>query len=270
MQASSNSNDPCGEGAKWLVKCPYCRMDVDIEATVCGHCQRDLVLYSPISQRCARTERGLTALHDSLGEVDFGPSSAIVGSIVLAFLLDYASWLPFASGWIAVPFESLAVLAPFFAAIVLGRFSGRISPIACSAVGIIAGLGGFAAHVIVWSFGALHSSYSDCISALNHMLTSSCKATVLLPSHWYVSAISYPAAGALLFISGHAFGRTLAPSPFQKWIADKSLGGAEKNQTLRRSVEVVIGVLTAVLPRLIEFLLGANHGTNGVSGAALH
>jgi hypothetical protein len=234
--------------------CPYCRKDVDDGATVCAFCQRDLILYSPIAKSCARTERGLTALQESLGQVDVGPASAIVASIVLAFSFDYVSWLPFASGWIQVPFQALGVLAPIFAAIVFGIFSGAISTTACSALGIIAGFGGFAAHVFVWAFGALQSAYTGC--ALNGSPNQSCDTPDLLPSHWYLSIITYPVAGALLFISGHAFGRMqVVQSPFQKWKAGDESVSAEQNQSLPRIIEVVIGVLTAVLPKLIEFLL---------------
>src|ERR1700758_5573667 len=104
------------------MNCPYCRMEADPEATVCGHCQSDLRSYLPIAKRCTRTELGLAALHESLGDVDVGPASAIVGSIVFAFLSDYISWWPFADGLIALPFQTLAVLAPFLAAILLGKF----------------------------------------------------------------------------------------------------------------------------------------------------
>jgi len=237
--------------------CPYCRKDVDDGASVCASCQRDLTLYAPIAKCCARTERGLSALQESLGQVDVGPASAIVASIVLAFAFDYVSWLPFASGWIEVPFQALGVLAPIFAAVVLGMFSGAISTAACSAFGIVAGFGGFAAHVLVWAFGALQSAYTGC--ALNGSPNQSCATTDLLPPHWYLSVITYPAAGALLFISGHAFGRRLEQSPFQKWKAGAESVSAERKQSLPGIMEAVIGVLTAVLPKLIEFLLEPSH-----------
>jgi hypothetical protein len=236
--------------------CPYCRNLVDDEATVCGSCQRDLILFAPIAKSCARTQRGLTALQESLGQVDAGPASAIVASIVLAFSFDYISWLPFANGWIEVPFQALGVLAPIFAAIVLGVFSGGLSTTACSVVGVIAGFGGFAAHVFVWAFGALQSAYTGC--ALNGAPAQNCDTPDLLPSHWYISVITYPIAGALLFISGHALGRLLARSPFQKWKAGDEPVRAERNQSLSRILEAVIGVLTAVLPKLIEHLIEPN------------
>jgi hypothetical protein len=238
-------------------------MEIDSDASVCAHCQRDLILYSPIARRCSRTERGFDALSKSLGEVDFGPASAIVGSVVLAFLFDYISWSAFASGWIGVLFESLAVLAPFFAAIVLGRFSGRTGTKACSFVGIIAGIGGFAAHIMVWAFGALQSEYNQCIDFMNHVTNENCRATSLFPTHRYISLITYPAAGALLFVSGHAFGRMLAPSPFQRWTAEGDLASrAGQDQTLKRGLVAAMGVLTAVLPKAIDYLIELKHASN--------
>lgn len=245
------------------MRCPYCRRDVDHQATVCGYCQRDLGLYSSIAERCARTERGLTALRKHSGEVDIGPANAIVASIVLAFLFDYISWMPFASGWTEIPFQALGVIAPVFAAIVLGRFSGRTGTTGCFAIGMTAGFGGFVAHVFVWAFGALQSGYTECV-AVNGALNQSCDTPGLLPAHWYLSAITYPAAGALLFISGHAFGRRLR-SPLQKWRAGDEVGSAEQEQNFGgRILEALIGVLTAVLPKVIEFLV-TNNATSVVS-----
>lgn len=241
------------------MNCPYCKMEVDADAVVCGHCQRDLILYQPISQRCTRIEKGLDSLNKSLGEVDFGPASAIVGSVVLAFLFDYISWTAFASGWTGVVFESLAVLAPILAAILLGRFSGRTGPAACSAVGIIAGLGGFAVHLIVWAFGSLQAAYNDCSAFVNHTANKRCSVTNLFPAHWYVSLVTYPLAGALLFVSGHAFGRMLSPSPFQRWMNEKDHASTNEHQLLNRSLVAVTGVLTAVLPKLVDYLIEMRH-----------
>ena len=249
------------------MRCPYCRRDVDHEATVCGYCQRDLGLYSSIAERCARTERGLTALRKHSGEVDIGPATAIVASIVLAFLFDYISWMPFANSWIELPFQALGVIAPVFAAIMLGRFSSRTSTTGCFAIGMTAGFGGFVAHVFVWAFAALQS-YTDCVSP-DGGSGQNCAMPGLLPAHWYLSAITYPAAGALLFISGHAFGRRLR-SPLQKWRAGDEVGSAEQDQNLGgRNLEALIGVLTAVLPKVIEFLV-TNNATSVVSGGSLH
>jgi hypothetical protein len=234
-------------------------MEVNIEATVCGHCQSDLRLYMPIAKRCSRTEQGLAALYESLGRIDVGPASAIVGSIVLAFLSDYISWWPFADGLIALPFQTLAVLAPFFASILLGKFSGRASTIGCAALGAIAGLGGFAVHLMVWAFGALQSAYNACAATANHATNAQplCMTTNLYPPHWYVSALTYPIAGALLFISGHALGRKFGPAPFAKWVDQLETGTDTK---LRPVLETVIGLLTAVLPKLVEYWLDHQKG----------
>jgi hypothetical protein len=154
----------------------------------------------------------------------------------------------------------LAVLAPFIAAIVLGKFSGRTSNISCVTAGIIAGFGGLSAHFIVWAFGSLQDAYNKCV--VNHA-GSSCGPTGLLPPHWYVSAITYPVAGALLFVSGHAFGRILWPSPFQKWLDGKNIGNTELGLNFRRILEATIGILTAVIPKLIEYAIDASHASKG-------
>ena len=208
--------------------CPYCKLDdVSGEALVCPHCQMDLILYQPIAKRCTETELQFKHLYEKIGPIEIGPGSVIVASITVAFLSDYISWLPFAQDWKALPFQSLAIIAPIIAGLLLGWQRYRMTRFGAIANGVIAGLGGFATHIMVWSFCKLQSANDDCIDAMHGVKGGVCHKTALLPPHWYVSAFTYPIVGACLLYSGQTLGRRIGSAPSSDWDADElpSLGG---------------------------------------------
>lgn len=232
------------------MRCPYCkRVDVDDEALVCPHCQQDLIFYQPIAKRCTEAESKFRKLYDKVSPVGIGPGSVIVASVTVAFLSDYISWLSFADGWKALPFQSLAVLAPIFAGLLLGRLRYRMTTFGAMANGAIAGLGGFGAHVMVWAFGKLQSANSDCIDAMARVKDSFCHKTELLPPHWYVSALTYPIVGAFLLYSGHNLGRKIGSAPSSDWNDDEQPSGG------RAILDTIATVISALLINVIDHYL---------------
>ena len=232
--------------------CPYCKLlDLNDEAVVCPHCQKDLILYQPIAKRSTDTELKLKKLYEKMGPVEIGPGSVVVFSITIAFLSDYISWLSFADGWKALPFQSLAVLAPMLAGLLLGWQRHRMTRFGAMANGTIAGLGGFATHVMVWAFGKLQSANSDCIDAMARMKSEFCHKTELLPPHWYVSALTYPIVGAFLLYSGQILGRKIGSAPSSDWDDDEQQSGGSG------IIGLIAALIVAILSRLWEHYVGS-------------
>ena len=55
------------------------------------HCQKDLVLYQPVAERCTKAERTVQKFCETLGPLEIGPGAVIAASITISFLSDYIS-----------------------------------------------------------------------------------------------------------------------------------------------------------------------------------
>jgi hypothetical protein len=246
------------------MNCPYCAQQINVAALECPFCHKDLVVFAVISARLARLDQSVETVQSGLRmaalSLEPTPNSALAApvigfaaSVLFALLFDYMNWQPFAQGWIELLLEMLSTLAPLFAAVIIGLLFPRIPKFQCYALGLAAGAGGFAVHLLVWVIGHLESALPDCVAS------HSCDAA-LLPSHWYVAMLIYPLAGFLVFPTGAAWGEHLRHRRTRKQTIPETSEDRPELPPLPSSVsalpvEALIGFAGAVAPPLIDYFL---------------
>lgn len=239
------------------MNCPYCAQQVNVAALECPYCHKDLVVFAAISARLARTEESVQSVLRttvrSLEPAFVAPVVGFAASVLFALLFDYMNWQPFAQGWIELLLEMLSTLAPLFAAVIIGLLFPRIPKFQCYALGLAAGAGGFAVHLLVWVLGHLESALPDCVAS------HSCDAA-LLPAHWYVAMVIYPLAGFLVFPTGAAWGEHIRDRRTRKRTVREAPEDHHEPASLPSPVsalpvEALIGFAGAVAPPLIDYFL---------------
>jgi hypothetical protein len=239
------------------MNCPYCAQQINVAAHECPFCHKDLVVFAALCSRLSHVEQSVeSVLHTAVRSLEPAFVAPVVGfaaSVLFALLFDYMNWQPFAQGWIELLLEMLSTLAPLFAAITIGLLFPRIPKFQCYALGLAAGAGGFAVHLLVWVLGHLESALPDCVAS------HSCDAA-LLPAHWYVAMLIYPLAGFLVFPTGAAWGeqlrhrrtrtRTVPETP-----DDNHEPESVPSRVSALPVEALIGFAGAVAPPLIDYFL---------------
>jgi hypothetical protein len=242
------------------MNCPYCAQQVNVAALECPYCHKDLVVFAAISARLCRLDQSVEAVQSvdrttvpSLEPAFVAPVVGFAASVLFALLFDYMNWQPFAQGWIELLLEILSTLAPLFAALIIGLLFPRIPKFQCYTLGLAAGAGGFAVHLLVWVIGHLESALPDCVAS------HSCDAA-LLPSHWYVALLIYPLAGFLVFPTGAAWGEQIRDRRTRKRTAreapeDRPEPASLPSHVSALPVEALIGFAGAVAPPLIDYFL---------------
>jgi hypothetical protein len=243
------------------MNCPYCAQQINVAALECPFCHKDLVIFAAVSGRLASAEESVQSvlrttvrsLEPALNPASVAPVVGLAASVLFALLFDYMNWQAFAQGWIELLLEVLSTLAPLFAAVIIGSLFPRIPKFQCYVLGLAAGAGGFAIHLLVWVIGHLESALPDCIAS------HSCD-PALLPSHWYVAIIIYPLAGFLVFPTGAAWGehirhRRTRKRTLKELSEDRREPAALPTPISALPVEALIGFAGAVAPPLIDYFL---------------
>lgn len=246
------------------MNCPYCAQQINVAALECPFCHKDLVVFAAISARLDHLDQSVEAvqsvlrtsarsLEPALNPAFVAPVIGFAASVLFALLFDYMNWQPFAQGWIELLLEVLSTLAPLFAAVTIGLLFPRIPKFQCYTLGLAAGAGGFAVHLLVWVIGHLESALPDCVAS------HSCDAA-LLPAHWYVAMLIYPLAGFLVFPTGAAWGEYIRNRRARKQTApevseDRIERVPSPALASALPLEALIGFAGAVAPPLIDYFL---------------